>query len=81
MDDPRMAERGASNDASCHEQTGDCQLDPKQQQRDHDHSYDDDYHDAADQHLNAFQAPNIDSGHGPRGVQGLFGALSKIHAA
>jgi len=79
MDDPRTAERGTSDDTPCHEQTHDYQLDPKQQQRDQDHSYDDDCHDSADQHLKALKTPNIDSGNGPHCVQGLF-ALPKIDA-
>lgn len=81
MNDPGTAERGTSDDASCHEQAGDYQLDPKQQQRDQDHSYDDGCHDAADQNLKALKISNIDSGNGPRGVQGLFGALPKTNAA
>jgi hypothetical protein len=81
MDDPRTAERGTSDDAACDEQAGDYQLNPKQQQRDHDHSYDDGCHDATDQHLNALKVPNIDSGNGPRGVEGLFGTLPKTYAA
>ncbi len=72
MDDPGTAERGASNDSSGHQQTGDYQLDPKQEQRDHDHRYDYGCHYADGQHLKALEIANIDSGNGERVVQGLL---------